>query len=303
MEAAVILERLRNEIKRRGGEGILGLGRHFRIVDSDKSGHLNLEEFQKCMRLNKIVLSDAQLTILFRSFDTDKSGEISYDEFLRSVRGDPSLRRKALIAKAFRVLDVDNSGVITLDEISHVYNAKFHPKVKSGEMSESQALTMWLHNFEVYGDKDGHVTFEEWNSYYADVSASIDTDDYFAFMLEQAWRFSETDVPVDNKKLDNVEQILRDKLYQLTRNPNDERGLIKVFKFFDLTGSGSASVTTFSHMLERFGIFLKRAELQALFQRYDVDGNGHVNYAEFAQTIAGKNKPMFAVKGIAPPVA
>ena len=35
---------------------------------------------------------------------------------------------------------------------------------------------------------DGIVTFEEFCDYYKDVSASIDTDEYFAFMMTQAWK-------------------------------------------------------------------------------------------------------------------
>jgi hypothetical protein len=36
---------------------------------------------------------------------------------------------------------------------------------------------------------DGIVTFDEFMDYYKDVSASIDTDDYFGFMMQQAWKF------------------------------------------------------------------------------------------------------------------
>ena len=36
--------------------------------------------------------------------------------------------------------------------------------------------------------KDGIVTFEEFCDYYADVSASIDDDDYFAEMMVGAWK-------------------------------------------------------------------------------------------------------------------
>jgi hypothetical protein len=35
---------------------------------------------------------------------------------------------------------------------------------------------------------DGIVTFDEFCDYYRDVSASIDGDDYFAFMMKQAWK-------------------------------------------------------------------------------------------------------------------
>jgi hypothetical protein len=36
--------------------------------------------------------------------------------------------------------------------------------------------------------KDGTVTFGEFCEYYKDVSASIDRDDYFIMMMQQAWK-------------------------------------------------------------------------------------------------------------------
>ena len=35
---------------------------------------------------------------------------------------------------------------------------------------------------------DGIVTFEEFLDYFSDVSASIDSDEYFAGMMKNAWK-------------------------------------------------------------------------------------------------------------------
>lgn len=37
-------------------------------------------------------------------------------------------------------------------------------------------------------EKDGIVTFDEFCDYYAGVSCSIDTDEYFAEMMKQSWK-------------------------------------------------------------------------------------------------------------------
>ena len=70
----------------RGARGILGLGKLFRIMDDDRSGTLNLEEFTKAMKEYKLGLEEADIQQLFKSFDHDRSGVISHDEFLRSIR-------------------------------------------------------------------------------------------------------------------------------------------------------------------------------------------------------------------------
>ena len=70
-----------------------------------------------------------------------------------------------------------------------------HPKVKSGEKTEEQVFLEFLQNF---GDKnkDGKITrlvssalhVQEWNDYYAAVSASIDNDDHFILLMKSAWK-------------------------------------------------------------------------------------------------------------------
>jgi len=83
------------------------------------------------------------------------------------------------------------SGTITLDDIKARYNAKQHPKVKSGEMTEEQALTDVCDNYHSWltheqflkqfdsRHPDGQVTLDEWRQYYSDLSASVDTDEYW----------------------------------------------------------------------------------------------------------------------------
>ena len=143
-----IMEKLRASLKRRGAEGIRGLGRHFKvnpplmhhatlqrpvspdvacqmttssivrgcvgrlhdrcarqIVDVNRNGQLDLDEFEKCCRLNNLGLNDKDMKIIFVHFDRDRSGGISYDEFLRAVRGRLSPVRKQIVKKLFDVLD------------------------------------------------------------------------------------------------------------------------------------------------------------------------------------------------------
>ena len=68
-----------------------------------------------------------------------------------------------------------------------MYNCKFHPKVQEGKMTEDQVFMEFLQNF---GDtnKDGTLTRQEWNEYYAAVSSSIDNDDHFVQLMNMAWK-------------------------------------------------------------------------------------------------------------------
>jgi len=61
-----------------------------------------------------------------------------------------------------------------------------HPKVQSGEQTEDEVFLEFLQNF---GDRnrDGKVSRQEWNEYYAAVSSSIDNDNHFVQLMKAAW--------------------------------------------------------------------------------------------------------------------
>ena len=186
-----VLDNLRMQLKKKGASGILGLSRKFKIMDDDNSGTLNLDEFTKAMRECEAAdLSKQAINHLFRYFDKDDSGSITYDEFLVGIRGVLTQRRRALVALAFDVLDKDKSGEVTLDDIREAYDATGHPDVLRGARTLEDVLVEFLGSFEKGGTVDGVVTYDEFENYYSNVSASIDLDDYFELMIRNAWHIS-----------------------------------------------------------------------------------------------------------------
>ena len=191
-----IAEALRAALRSRGAVGIFGLARNFKICDTDGSRKLDRDELGKCLRLCKLQLSATEFDTLFAFCDADRSGLVDYNEFLRAVRGRlPPLRRK-LVVSVFNAIDQRprkggegrSDGVLTVDDLRQFYSAKDHPEVKAGTRSESAILTEMIKNFEgSKGNRDGKVTLAEWIDYYEELSASIDSDDYFSAMITEAW--------------------------------------------------------------------------------------------------------------------
>ena len=126
-------------------------------------------------------------------FDRDGSGSIDYDEFLRGVVGEMNEFRRGLAMKAFAIMDKDGSGVLEIDDIRQRYNAKQHPEVKAGKKTEDEVLFEFIDTFEAHHGasvddvRDGRVTKTEWLEYYNNVSMSVDRDDYFELMMNNAW--------------------------------------------------------------------------------------------------------------------
>ena len=165
------------------------MGRKFRIMDDDGSKTINDYEFRKCMNELGLTLSDSETRALFSYFDRDGSGNLSFDEFLVGVRGAMNPRRKGLVGIAFSRFDKNGDGKVGIDDLMGVYNGKKHPDVIAGRKTEQQVLGEFLDTFDV-GDHDGTVTLDEFEHYYAGLSASIDNDDYFELMIRNAWHIS-----------------------------------------------------------------------------------------------------------------
>jgi calcyphosin len=156
-------------------------------------------EFSKALAEMGLVVNKLEFEELMRHYDADGDGTISFDEFLYAVRGELSPAREQLVEKAFQKLDIDNNGVLTLADIREVYDASGHPEVLSGKKTEEEILEDFLYSMEgaavipdnaMENRRDGQVTMKEFKEYYAFVGASIDTDDEFALMMNNAWKFN-----------------------------------------------------------------------------------------------------------------
>lgn len=165
-------------------------------MDDDNSKSLSKAEFKKGCNDMRVEVPQESLDILFTAFDINRDGTISYDEFIRIVRGDLTAPRLALVKKAYKIIDKDGNGQLDINDIKGVYNASKHPDVISGKKTEDKVLLEFLETFEAHHNiqanesADGVVTLDEWVEYYTSISSSIDNDEYFALMMNNAWNLN-----------------------------------------------------------------------------------------------------------------
>lgn len=168
-------------------------------MDDNNSRSLDIYEFTKAVKDYMLGFNDTEIKVLFNYFDIDRGGSVDYDEFIRIIRGPMNPARKRTVAQAYNKLDKDKSGYIDINDIKGTYNAKKHPDVISGKKTEEQILLEFLETFETHHSlrnnnaPDHVVTKEEFEEYYNNISASIDNDQYFELMMNNAWKINEGD--------------------------------------------------------------------------------------------------------------
>lgn len=169
--------------------------------------------------------------------------------------------------------------------------------------TESAVLGEMLQQFEgSRGNRDGKVTMEEWIGYYEELSASIESDDYFDQMITGAWAplfdqrknpDSALMKPIPTADIDEMEKLLIAAIRARSSGSNEAQALEKVFRQFDANKSGTIDLPEFCTAMERFGMATSNEPgamctprlMSALFDRYDTDGGGNLSYEEFIKGI------------------
>lgn len=165
-------------------------------MDDNNSRSLDKYEFTKACGDFMLGFTEGEMQKLFNYFDYDRSGLLEYDEFIRAIRGPMNQTRVKIVMQAYAALDRDGNGWVDIKDIKGVYNAQKHPDVIQGKKTEDQILQEFLETFETQhamrnnGTPDYVVTKEEFQEYYNNISASIDDDNYFKLMIENAWKLT-----------------------------------------------------------------------------------------------------------------
>ncbi|XP_054800234.1 calcium-dependent protein kinase 20-like isoform X2 [Prosopis cineraria] len=96
---------------------IAGLKEMFKMIDTDNSGHITLDELKVGLERVGAFLKDSEINQLMQSADTDNSGTIDYGEFIAAMLHENKVQQEDRLYTAFSYFDKDGSGYITRDEL------------------------------------------------------------------------------------------------------------------------------------------------------------------------------------------
>jgi len=151
----------------------------------------------------------------------------------------------------------------------------------------------------------GFISEQSFIEYYADINACLpsEKDEYFVDMILKTWNLTADKVAITADRIAELESIIFEKVRQRTHGADDEGKTIKkIFKHFDVHGYGTIEPAEFQKALSTLGCVFKDGELEAIFNKYDANANGKLDYEEFASLFArigsGNNPNVNPVFGI-----
>lgn len=213
-------------------------------------------------------------------YDTNGDGSISYEEFVGGLREPLNERRLGIVRKAFESLDKNNSGKIPVSGINMTYDVHAHPRFLNGSSTREQLVAEFLLNFETFF---GYVNLKEFVDHYSEVSMTYTHDDAFVSLVENSWCISEDEgAGVFKQQVEFIIGALRLKLRTMANDSSEEFVLRNIFKDFDLDASGSLTINEFSSIFHKLAIACERKYVSALFKKFDTNGNGVIEFEEFA---------------------
>ncbi|KAM7525339.1 hypothetical protein LguiA_015241 [Lonicera macranthoides] len=140
-------------------EEIAGLKEMFKMIDTDNSGQITLEELKNGLERVGANLKDSEIKSLMQAADFDNSGTIDYSEFVAAMMNLNKAQKEDYMFAAFSYFDKDGSGYITADELQQACE-----QFGLGDVHLEDIIR------EVDRDNDGRIDYSEFVAMMQDTS-------------------------------------------------------------------------------------------------------------------------------------
>ncbi|RLN56343.1 hypothetical protein BBJ28_00001539 [Nothophytophthora sp. Chile5] len=195
------IHHLRGALKEKGLSGFITLQRQLRLAagkpeeeqgDGSDDGSLNFQTFVRALKDSGVSVTGCDAQNLFHHFDSNHDGMMGVSEFLVGVREPMNERRQLVVRVAFDALDRMGSGELDAVDVAAAFDARRLPEVLAGRKTDREAYAEFLDTFGLTTERqrERRVSFDAWERYYANVSATIDEDDHFEQLMRNAWHLS-----------------------------------------------------------------------------------------------------------------
>uniref|UniRef100_A0A6N2L4T7 non-specific serine/threonine protein kinase n=1 Tax=Salix viminalis TaxID=40686 RepID=A0A6N2L4T7_SALVM len=133
-------------------EEVAGIKEAFDMMDTGKSGSINLEELRVGLQKLGQSIADADLRILMEAADVDGDGALNYGEFVAISVHIKKMGNDEHLHKAFAFFDRNQSGYIEIEELRE----SLYDDIDTNNEDVINAI---MHDVDT--DKDGRISYEE----------------------------------------------------------------------------------------------------------------------------------------------
>jgi hypothetical protein len=186
-----------------------------------------------------------------------------------------------------------------MTDIGACFNPKNHPDVKYGRVTVATLLSDFFETFTSV-TSNGYVTLDQFLEYYAN-AAFFEDDSDFDEIMSSVWKFDNakvpsgptkslqdisrsrgqaatTGAPVTTRTIPPLEEL---KSQLAARGASGIIGLSRKFRIMDDDGSKSLNLSEFKKGIRECALDLTEMEMNQLFQHFDRDRSGTIDYDEF----------------------
>jgi Ca2+-binding EF-hand superfamily protein len=207
-----ITRKIRQQLAANGASGLVELHSQFKKFDKNADGKLTLKEFEDGLYGCGVNVESYKVKQLFESYDTNQDGVLDFREMLHGLRGKLSKQRKKVVRRIFDAMDKDKTGSIDRTDLIIWFDADRHIDVQTRKYTAEEVRIRFLKGLchckkdenrcaapsathqplspqlgDRYSKNTRFVTKQEFERYYGNVSASIDSDQYFEKLLCGVW--------------------------------------------------------------------------------------------------------------------
>lgn len=188
---------LRKKLKSIGVSGLLELHWQF-IVSCEEVMKINIIDFTNILKNQHFLFKEQDYINIFNYFvSTQNSNYLDFNRFIRYFKKKLTKKKLEVVEKIFIMLTNEEEDDIPLDKLKKMYNAKNHPDVLKGEISEEEKVLEFLESFDTnYAilNQGGSrvkgkelIDFEIFANFYEYVSFIYPDNDEFKKVLTSTW--------------------------------------------------------------------------------------------------------------------
>jgi Ca2+-binding EF-hand superfamily protein len=231
------------------------LWKRFTDLDTDGSGTVDVPEFIKFALRDALARAAGKVADLLAYWDTDGDGQIDAAEFRKAVLALGFDARDEEVDAIFEELDANHSGTLELRELKQKLFERA-PAPIPGQAPQAPSKT---HELRPVGWQDGARAVES-------VAADIARVGHAT----------------------NAQGIAKQLRQALARS---SARLLDLFRAWDENNDGLISKKEFRQAVAALGYDVPKAEVESLFETFDKDMNGNVDYLEMGRALRRTRAP------------